>query len=107
MSKLFGAQEKKSFGQKFLDPVAMEFLLDEKNNCSQSEGTDCRDEKKSKAKNCTYHEYTVPNVIASEVCQSAALGPSWYKQKSLTLAGLSERKITYSKCPVCVHVQAY
>ena len=45
----------KSFGHKFLDPVAMEFLLDEKNDCSQSEGTDCRNEKNSKAKNCTYH----------------------------------------------------
>ena len=44
-------------------------------------------------------EYTVPNVIGAEVCQSAALGPSWYKHKGLKLAGTSkvDRKITYCK----------
>ncbi|CAG5104904.1 Oidioi.mRNA.OKI2018_I69.chr1.g1656.t1.cds [Oikopleura dioica] len=82
----------KSFGQKFLDPVAMEFLLE---SAEQK-----NDEKKPKVetKNCSYHEYTVPNVIGAEVCQSAALGPSWYKHKGLKLAGTSnesERKITY------------
>lgn len=71
-----------------MDEAAIKFLL-------ESDGQKIVD--KSVTQDSRYTEYILTNEKKPSVAENAALGPSWYKQKNLSLSGCGERKIHFRK----------